>query len=109
MLYLHSDLWFLPGKSLKFSIVIEDGELNCLPARVEAHSKLRLASGVGDPDQLPPVLSWPPVPEGGHKTELLWQPLIEHSPAINNIIHTSSGDLYYYRVGMMRLAVESIL
>ena len=51
-----------------------------MSARVEAYSKLRLASGVGDPDQLPPVLSWSSVTECGHKTELLRKSLVEYSP-----------------------------
>ena len=53
---MFSHLLFLPGQSLEFSIVVEDGELYGLAARVETHSELRLTSSVGDPDQLPSVL-----------------------------------------------------
>ena len=49
-----ANLWFLPGERLEFSIVVEDGKLNGLSARVESHCKLRLTSCVGNSDQLPP-------------------------------------------------------
>ena len=75
---LHLSL--LPGEGLQLPVVVEDGELDGVPPGVEAHGELRLAPGVGDPDQLPPVLGGPPVAEGGHKAELLRQTLVKNSP-----------------------------
>lgn len=77
---LHLSL--LPGEGLHLPVVVEDGELDGVPPGVEAHSELRLAPGVGDPDDLPPVLGWPPVAEGGYKAELLRQTLVKDSPRI---------------------------
>ena len=74
-----SNLWLLPRKCLQFSIIVEDGELDGVPGWVQAHSKLRLALGVGDPDELPPVGGRSPVPEGRDEAELFRQSLVEDS------------------------------
>ena len=50
-----------------------------MPGWVQTHSKLRLALGVGDPDELPPVGGRSSVPEGRHEAELFWQSLVEDS------------------------------
>jgi len=63
---------------LEVSVVVEDGELDRIPGRVQTHGKLRLTLGVGDPDELPPVGGRSPVPEGGHEAELLRKSLIEN-------------------------------
>ena len=75
-------LGLLPGEGLQLPVVVEDGELDGVPPGVEAHGELRLTPGVGDPDELPPVLGGPPVAEGGHKAELLGQTLVKDSPKI---------------------------
>lgn len=71
------NLSLLPRQRLELPVVVEDGELDGVPPGVEAHGELGLAPGVGDPDELPPVLSWPPIAESGHKAELLGQTLVE--------------------------------
>lgn len=73
------DLGLLPGQSLQLSVVVEDGELDGVPGRVEAHRELRLARAVGDLDGVPLVVPRPPVSEGRHKTELLGKSLVEDS------------------------------
>lgn len=101
-------------KKKKF-VAPQDGKFDHLPDWVETYGKLGLVLCVSDADQVPSAAASPPVAEGCNKAELLRKALVEDSsetrqhysvPKANSL--NTVGCFHSYRVGMTKLAIESI-